>query len=87
MKRNTIATVDARINAIRAKHGNDGAACCTCGRPAINPYRRILNGRVVEGCVDAAHGPHLYAGNGLAWHLRPEAVQLRRNELAALQGR
>lgn len=82
---NTLKTVDAKINALRAKHGNDGTMCPVCCRHAVSPYRQIVGGRIVEGCVDASHGPHVWAGNGLAWHMRPQAVELRRAELAKLR--
>lgn len=56
--------------------------CTTCGRPASEPYRRrALLGPldrcpIVEGCVDAIHGPHV-TGEDLAWHVRPAAERAR----------
>lgn len=75
----------AKINAIRAAHGNPMLVCCLCGRAAANPYRRYdARGKVTEGCVDAFHHGHLI-GESAAWHTRPVAAQLRRETLADLE--
>ncbi len=53
--------------------------CSTCSRPVDAPWRlRSFDGRLVEGCVDAAHDGHL-SGENAAWHNRPEARRLRAN--------
>lgn len=48
--------------------------CTTCGRPALTPFRRYDSEalRIVEGCIDACHGPHVRHADK-AWHDRPEA--------------
>lgn len=51
-------------------------ACPTCGHAPNTPYRRIVGGVIVEGCVDRAHTGHLY-GNSAAWHDRPAAKAVR----------
>lgn len=52
--------------------------CTTCNRPANAPARRIVDGRIVEGCVDAAHTGHLIVPSDSAeWHNRPEAKAIR----------
>lgn len=51
----------------------DRTYCTTCGCGADNPYRWTdAFGVVVAGCVDSAHNDHADA-----WHLRPEAAQIR----------
>jgi len=52
--------------------------CKTCGRPLAAPYRRIVNGKIVEGCVTADHDGHLY-GAAAEWHNRPVAKQIRKD--------
>jgi hypothetical protein len=69
----------ARIVAIRDSAGNPGTHCPCCTQPVAAPYRRVLEGRVAEGCVDAAHAE--YAD---AWHDRPQARDIRARELAHL---
>lgn len=64
--------------------------CCpTCGHAPAIPYRRIVGGVIVEGCVDRAHTGHLY-GNSAAWHGRPTAkavrAETRRSERAIVIG-
>lgn len=73
--------ISARIIAIRAAAGAElGIAsadrCPICGRAAASPARRLVNGAIVEGCIDAHHTGHL-AGADLAWHTRPCAKQWR----------
>jgi hypothetical protein len=78
--------ISAAINRIRAAAGNPMKECPCCGRAASAPYRRIVRGTIVEGCVDAFHGAALPAqSNTAAWHNRASAQQLRRNELAFLR--
>jgi hypothetical protein len=53
------------------------------------PYRRILAGKIVEGCIDAAHTPSMETqrlSNTGHWHFRTEAVALRRDALTFLKG-
>lgn len=52
--------------------------CTTCGRPAAAPYRRIVDGRIVEGCVDAHHQTGYLQGASLAWHMQPSAHVTRK---------
>lgn len=54
------------------------AICTTCTRDASAPYRRVLNGVIVEGCIDRCHGPHLREGTpDHDWHFRAEAMNFR----------
>ena len=93
MKRNTIETVDVKINAIRdaARKALGGPArdtCPSCTHGAHAPYRRQdASGKIVEGCIDAFHGP-AFAGaltESSAWHMRPEAIEWRKKTLADLR--
>jgi hypothetical protein len=61
--------------------------CPTCSRPAGAPFRSYDDrGHVVHGCVDAFHTGHLVTPSAsAAWHHRPEAVALRRAELARIR--
>ncbi len=61
--------LDAEIAEVRT-------TCPTCVRPVGAPYRRSVNGKVVEGCIDECHTGHLY-GTSLEWHNRPVAKKLR----------
>jgi len=78
-------SVDDQIFDIRARAGNSGTHCPTCGRSAHSPHRRYdARGKVVEGCIDACHKPHIY-GESLRWHMRPAAVAHRKDVLAHLK--
>ena len=45
----------------------DGLRICnTCVKAETNPYRRIVKGVIIEGCIDPIHDSHL-VGNSLAW--------------------
>lgn len=53
--------------------------CSTCTRPVESPYRRIVDGHIVEGCIDACHGEHLTpTTNSYAWHFRRAAKAFRK---------
>ena len=78
--------VAAKISAIRAAAGNDGHVCPTCGKSSASPYVRIVDGKIIEGCIDAAHWRYLSGGSDLAaWCLRPVAAAIRAQELAHLE--
>lgn len=48
--------------------------CPICGKPVNAPSRRIVDGRIVEGCIDDSHTGHLTPGtNSHAWHHRKSA--------------
>jgi hypothetical protein len=90
MSKNDIKA-SAKINAIRSAArlslGMGDATCCpTCTRSAASPYRRQVDGKVSEGCIDAFHTPAFegIATTSAAWHFRPEAVALRAQTLAHL---
>lgn len=52
--------------------------CNTCCKPVSRPYRRIVAGKIVEGCVDKSHNGHVIAStNSGAWHNRKEAKKIR----------
>lgn len=52
--------------------------CSTCGCGPSVPYRRIVDGRIIEGCVDLTHNGQLH-GSSLAWHDRKSAKALRKS--------
>ena len=73
-----------KIRTIRHANGNPGKSCPLCGHASGAPYRRVHNGRIIEGCVDAHHSDALY-GESLAWHMRPVACELRKQALEHLK--
>jgi hypothetical protein len=79
-------TTSERIQAIRTKAGNPGLQCPTCTRAAGAPFRVYSeNGKVHSGCIDAFHTGHLPSlSESNAWHVRAEAVALRKRTLAML---
>lgn len=53
--------------------------CSTCIQRVQMPYRRIVDGVIVEGCVDACHGMYLERpSNTFTWHMRREAKAIRK---------
>jgi hypothetical protein len=50
--------------------------CGTCGENARYPYRRYVDGKVSEGCVDDCHSQFMQYD---AWHNRPEAWGVRKD--------
>jgi hypothetical protein len=83
---NAADRVSATINAIRRDAGNPMEECPSCCRAATAPYRRIVRGKIVEGCIDAFHHGHLPATtNTAAWHNRQIARKLRAETLATLR--
>lgn len=87
------AATAAKINAIRANargitvEALRALPCPTCCRPAAMPYRRIVDGKITEGCVDAHHhvSETVYSCGSSEWHTRPAAAELRRAELKHLE--
>ncbi len=79
-----------KINSIRLNSGGSLQDCPTCGRKAWAPYRREIDGIIVEGCVDAAHVGKMFeeainwGTPSSAWHFRPEAAKVRHADLKAL---
>jgi len=53
------------------------SSCSTCGRSPGSPYRRVVAGKIVEGCVDEFHTGHLH-GASLEWHTSRDARAIRR---------
>lgn len=41
--------------------------CSTCGKDAQRPYRIIIEGKIVEGCIDKCHDEHLVKISN-SWH-------------------
>jgi hypothetical protein len=77
--------LDDRIFDIRARAGNPGTHCPKCSQSVGHPHRRKdAHGRIVEGCIDACHKPHI-SGESLKWHMRPSAVAHRKDVLAHLE--
>ena len=80
-------SVSQKIMKIRKSAGNIGTTCPICCRSVDDPYRRIVEGTIVEGCVDASHTDHinrLGPCNTAAWHNRPVAKKLRKDTLLYL---
>lgn len=84
--------VSQKINAIRKAAGNPGCVCPLCGQKAQYPYRRFVDGKVYEGCVDAFHTEEMnspaagaaYGSATVGWHNREVARQMRKDELVHL---
>lgn len=72
-----------KIELIRRKAGGEMHRCGTCTHSVDAPFRRIADGKVVEGCVDAAHTASMQLGNGAsqAWHNRQAARKIRASAL------
>lgn len=83
-------TVSDKINAIRARArgGTPPQVCPTCFKPAASPYRtHDERGWIQYGCVDAFHTGHLpVTTESYRWHMRPEAHQIRKADLARISG-
>ena len=59
------------------------ARCNTCGRPALAPFRRYAEGKIVAGCVDDFHTGHLVTPSASSfWHNRLEAKKMRQAQAA-----
>ena len=90
MTTKTNRELDADIRAaVKRGHGDTtteaSPTCNTCGRPKASPFRRYdKHGKVVEGCINAAHNDQLY-GESLRWHMRPEAKKFRASMVARLK--
>lgn len=54
--------------------------CQTCGCDAGKPYRRAIDGKIVEGCISAFHTGHIpeSQSESIAWHNRESAKAWRR---------
>lgn len=62
--------------------------CPTCGKLAHTPYRRLVGGEFVEGCVDDFHTGHLVPCSGSShWHSRKEAQAIRKASRDRLKNR
>lgn len=74
-------TTDREIQEIREINGAPHDRCTTCCKAPNSPYRRTdIYGVMIEGCIDAIHGPHADA-----WHNRESAVQIREKILKNLK--
>jgi len=59
---------------------NTAGVCNTCNRPVSSPFRSYdpQTGKIVAGCVSAAHDGHLVGiSQSNWWHQRKEAKALR----------
>lgn len=72
-----------KIESIRRAAGGEMHRCPTCTRSVDAPYRRIVDGAIVEGCIDASHTDSMSVGvgNSQAWHNRPQARKMRADGL------
>jgi hypothetical protein len=62
--------------------------CSSCCRAPSAPYRRIVGGVIVEGCIDMAHDATMKAAgpsNTATWHNRPSAKAWRKAQVAHLR--
>lgn len=67
-----------KVVAKRIANGGDPERCPTCGQHPDRPHRRIVNGKIVEGCVDHSHAGRLVTPSASAdWHNRPDARTIR----------
>jgi len=72
-----------RIRVAYGLHHPDRCPTCRCSRTA--PVRqRNSEGRIIGGCVDAAHTSFLTDPADAAWHAQPEAYEHRRRDLEGL---
>lgn len=52
--------------------------CAICGKLPHQPIRRLVDGKIVEGCISAFHSGHLAPGSAdEAWHNRESAKAFR----------
>lgn len=78
---------DAKILNLRILNGGSVDRCPTCGHSPENPYRRVINGKIIEGCVDATHTGRLPVPSASSdWHMRPEAIEVRMNSWYRIYG-
>lgn len=77
--------VSAKLEKLRLSHGGDPDRCPTCGKNPATPYRRIVGGKITEGCIDASHTGRLPPTSSTAtWHDRPVAARFRKTALQRL---
>ena len=82
------ARVSAEILASRANAGNPNTHCPLCVRTPSNPSRRLVDGAITEGCIDACHtGQLVSTSESNHWHLRDWAIDYRRDELQQIRAR
>lgn len=68
----------AKIHAYRL--AESGGRCPDCCSTPAAPYRRTVDGKITEGCINAAHSEHFTGlSESWAWHMRPWAVEFRTN--------
>lgn len=66
-----------QVNLTHYVMGSDKPICNVCCRPTDDPFRsRDRDGRIVQGCVSAAHEGML-SGDSLAWHESDSAKRCR----------
>jgi hypothetical protein len=82
-----VDSVSQKLNELRIQNGWDGDRCPTCDNPPEGPhYTKDDRGNLVEGCIDSAHHERAgHVGGYPRWYNRPEARQMRKQELAHLQ--
>ena len=71
--RETFGFNEAEVDAFR-KLLEEPKKCTTCNKALDRPYRREVEGEIVEGCIAEDH--NLHVGDD-AWHNRPSAVEHR----------
>ncbi len=79
-----IEPASATIMRLRHAAGVNPHTCPTCGHARSAPRRRVRDGDIVEGCVDASHTGWV-RGPDLAWHDRAPARAIRAREAARLE--
>lgn len=67
-------------NETKTTADTETVTCAHCCCPAGKPFRRVFNGKIIEGCISAFHTGHIHPSNeaSLAWHNRESAQAWRR---------
>lgn len=61
----------------KIQHTTPEGTCVICGCEPQRPYRRIVGGRITEGCVGEAHSGVTLGPTDSVWHNRPHARAIR----------
>lgn len=51
--------------------------CPTCNKPADKPYRNVVDGHIVGGCIDNFHSGAYLSEADWEWHTRDSAMAWR----------
>lgn len=58
----------------------ENTKCPICGKSVETPYRRVVSGVIIEGCISKFHNAafECVVSNSSDWHNRKEAKKLRK---------